>query len=215
VLLIHSAPAGEVSSGRGTHGSQGDAEACYRKVGLRVETLADPAWETLRDYAVKARAADRAPDVVQVTAALDQAGRVPMFTFASGVEVITTTFLDDLVRRLTSGPPPLVVLDVTAPKSRTELVRQLVLRNEFLHTLGGLGSGAPILGFGLHGGRLAKRRYEALGRSLAQWRNGVEAWRDLRRDVLPDGTSESMIAIHATAIWTDVSPDAVLEPNLW
>ena len=167
VLLLAQSLESELDWGRPESQSQGGAEAIYLSASLDVELLEDPSWDMLAEYAKHGASRGR-PDVVQITAALEPSGRVPVLDFRGGRDPLTTTGLDDLIRQLTDDVPPMVVLDITAPHTRYELVRQLLLRNEYLHALGTLGANAPILGFGLHRGALAQRQYQKLAELLAR-----------------------------------------------
>jgi hypothetical protein len=178
--------------------------------------LEDPSWDMLAEYAAHARASRRRPDVVQVTAALERSGRVPVLDFRGGRDPLSTTVLDDLIRQLTDDAPPMVVLDVAAPHTSYELVRQLLLRNEYMHALGTLGANAPILGFGLHRGALAQRRYENLAHLLVHRRTAADVCRSLHRTPAPpDLGPGEVLATDAAALWTAVPPDALLELGLW
>ncbi|MFI8275700.1 hypothetical protein ACIGBH_12450 [Streptomyces sp. NPDC085929] len=159
VLILRRGSAAQLASQRGHFVGGSDLVVAYGSAGWTVDVADDPNGETLDRLA-----AQPTPpvDVIHVSTTLDVAGSVPYLDFGSSTygddfipvteasESIAVTDLDRFVARVSAGrAAPLVILDVASPGGSGELVRQLLLRNDFAFQLAGLGSAVVVLATGL------------------------------------------------------------------
>ena len=206
VWLLSQSLNAEISWGRGDRGSGSEAEPIYRSAGLSVAVIEDPSLDTVRSAAAATKSG---PDVLHITAAMERSGRVPALSFGRSGEPFTAKVIDKVIALCggNRGAPPLVVLEVTAPHSEFELVRQLLLRNEFLHAVGALGTGTPVLALGLLHGSAAGAQREALAHGLAAGAGAGELWRRVR--------SRGSAVTDTAALWSAAPPHALLPPGVW
>jgi hypothetical protein len=112
---------------------------------------------------------------------------------------LTGPAMDHLIPR--DLPAPLVVLDVTAPKSRRETAAQLLLRNAFAAELAAVGTVRAVLATGLARYGRQQRLYRALAGAL---RDGLDVY-DVAaavRALATDPQLDDALAFTATALFS-------------
>ncbi len=158
VLILRRGATRQLESQRGHQMGGADLEIAYAREGWGVAVADDPNGRLL-DRLAKAVPV---PDVIHVSATMEGLGTVPYIDFGASTysresawvseasDTVTVTDLDRFVSRMPAGrPAPLVVLDIARPARPSELIRQLLLRNDFAHQLATLGNTAVVLATGL------------------------------------------------------------------
>jgi tetratricopeptide (TPR) repeat protein len=154
VLILRREADAELSIQRGWHVSGYDLKSLYRRASWDVlsATGADIAE---RGQWFNGAAADPI-DVLHVSTTMDVTQTVPHLSFGVGgpmddgsselPQTLAVTVLDRLVQQIaTAGTVPLVVLDIAAPPRVSELLRQLLARNDFAHQMVALGHVETVL----------------------------------------------------------------------
>ncbi|MER5381740.1 peptidoglycan-binding domain-containing protein [Streptomyces sp. NPDC002688] len=159
VLILRRGSASQLASERGQHLGGSDLAVAYASAGWTVDVVDDPNSEILERLA---RLSIAPADVIHVSTTLDVVGSVPHLDFGSSAygdastwmtkasESVAVTDLDRFVARIAAGrAAPLVIIDVASPAGPSELVRQLLLRNDFAFQLATLGNAVVVLATGL------------------------------------------------------------------
>lgn len=162
------------------------------------------------------------PDVLHVCTVMEATEQLPVIGLdATSGPPLTAPELDLLVSNLTRTIPPLVVLDVQAPPGPVEIRRQLLMRNRFAHQMLALGGVSTILATGLTSTDPAAQ-WRFIAEGLAKQRNAAEICRKIqlyslketREPVRAEDEDAHAVAFTATALFTSVHADSLLEPGL-
>jgi peptidoglycan hydrolase-like protein with peptidoglycan-binding domain len=207
-------------SSRFEEGRAIDAETVYQGFGVRTSSLIDPSPEALLEYGQRLGGSAQPIGAVHFCGNLNTARRSPMLYFYSPPgaaepirEPLAASVIDEFVRCLTGVVPPLVILDIAAPATAHETARQLLLRNEFAHQLMQLGATWTLIASGLAGGTLRTTQLEHLA---AVFRPGADVAAVCARlqasATHRDATLAAQLAFTATALFTAIPPDALIEP---
>jgi tetratricopeptide (TPR) repeat protein len=160
VLILRRGSARQLLSQRGHHMGGSSLEVAYTGAGWAVQVADDPSSVSLDEHLIHLTTAP--PDVIHVSTTVEVVGAVPYLDFGASTysgdsawvneasDTITVTDLDRFVSRMAAGRrPSLVVLDIARPARPSEVVRQLLLRNDFAFQLATLGSAPVVLATGL------------------------------------------------------------------
>ncbi len=178
VLVLAREDYSEVVTQRGWHVSGHDLTSGYSRTRWRVREVRPTEFALLLDQISGVGPVD----VLHISATMDTTQTVPHLAIgsaqaASNWDLLPVTLVSRVVQQLAaSGSVPLVVLDITAPPRDSELVRQLLARNDFAHQLVGLGQAETVLAAGLADPeaavqlveQLTLRQHRRAGRALAQ-----------------------------------------------
>ncbi|WP_404961467.1 peptidoglycan-binding protein [Streptomyces sp. 147326] len=216
VLVLRRGAARQLESQRGHQMGGADLGITYTREGWDVTVVDDPNWAQL-DRLV---AGVRVPDVIHVSATMEGLGTVPYIDFGASTysresdwvsedsDTITVTDLDRFVSRMSAGRPgPLVILDIARPARPSELVRQLLLRNDFAHQLATLGSTAVVLATGLTPAGDSRQNIELVTKLRIGW-TPAEVARGLQR--LAAGDRLEGLPYAATALMSSLRPYEML-----
>ena len=166
---------------------------------------------------------DRA-DVVHVITVMEATEDMPVLNLDTRKgPPMTAPQLDFLVQRLSKPVPPLVIIDVQAPPSPIEARRHLLMRNRFAQQLLALGTVSTIIASGLTDS-YATEQWRYVARGLAEGQNAAEICRriQMHKAARPESGSSSpsdartrASVFQATALFTNIHPDWLLEPGLF
>ncbi|GAA2752999.1 hypothetical protein [Kitasatospora cinereorecta] len=216
VLVVQPGLARTLQSQRGMKGSRADIEAVYRRYGLRPTVLENPSTEWLIERAGQLVAADDAPDIVHLCAAMGARHGARFLDFYGRSAPVPVAGLHYVLQQLSPAAAPLVVLDIIASPSEYETIRQLLLRNQFATELMSLGPESVVLATGLAAPEAVEVQRQALAAGFAADCGAAEVCRRLRAQWSPSMSRAVRQAIPSlgTALFSSVSPDALMEPGL-
>lgn len=155
VLILRREADDELRIQRGSNVGGHDLESLYRKASWGVRVVTGSYLAEL-DHLIARAAAMSQTDVLHVSATMDVTQTVPHLSFGTGEPIVgksaarpqalAVTALDRMVQQLSAaGAVPLVVLDIAAPPRDSELLRQLLARNDFAHQMVALGHVETVL----------------------------------------------------------------------
>jgi hypothetical protein len=205
VAIVRPSRGAEDRAFRGSRQSGVPVEWAYERLGFRTLVLDSPTGAELAAVLHK-----RPVAILHVNAGLvDHHGTPAIDLLAvagskggpAGSGRHTGTALDGVIPR--NLPAPLVVLDVTAPRSRHEAAAQLLLRNAFAAELAGVGTVRAVVATGLARYHRQERLYDALIGALRDGRtvhDVTEAVRALAGEA-HEPTLEDAFAFTATALF--------------
>jgi peptidoglycan hydrolase-like protein with peptidoglycan-binding domain len=230
VLLVSAHEAEEMISQRGFHARGIDLATIYRRHGFDVAAVAEP-----NPMALRKALAEHRFDVLHlaVPVAEARAGHELYLRFgaASGETRGLTPFSSKLLAsvlprvpvRGVGKPPPFVVLDVPAPPSSFEALRQLVLRNVFASHLFLLGRLPAVLASGLADPALQLTLSECLVEGLAAGMSPSDLAQRMRNTCgasspqdSPQAATSALIATAGVALFArdpDLAPADLVNPE--
>jgi peptidoglycan hydrolase-like protein with peptidoglycan-binding domain len=183
VLILRREADAELISNRGWTVGGHDLESRYRRASWDVQV---PTRDDLAEFDrwIDQAVAVQEIDILHVSTTMDVPQTVPHLSFGAGEsmalrlasrpQTLTVTALDRLVQHLSAaGVVPLVVLDIAAPPADSELLRQLLARNDFAHQLVALGHVETVLATAGSPDRLVELLTG--GRTAAQIAGGLQS----------------------------------------
>ncbi|MEU9305057.1 peptidoglycan-binding domain-containing protein [Streptomyces sp. NPDC048269] len=216
VLILRRGAARQLESQRGHQLGGADLRVAYERAGWVMEVADDPNGIVLEHLAARMPA----PDVIHVSATMEGVGTVPYIDFGASIysgdsawateasDTITVTDLDHFVCRMSAGrPAPLVILDIARPARPSELVRQLLLRNDFAFQLASLGNAVVVLATGLTSAG-DSQQIEELVQKLRDDRTPAEVARGLQH--MATGDRLNALPYAATALMSSLRPYEML-----
>ncbi|MEU6986386.1 peptidoglycan-binding domain-containing protein [Streptomyces sp. NPDC046324] len=216
VLVLRRGATRQLESQRGHHMGGADLQVAYARAGWAVEVTDDP------NSIVLEHVVDRvpAPDVIHVSATMEGLGTVPYIDFGASTysgesawvseasDTITVRQLDRFVSRVAAGhPAPLVILDIARPARPSELIRQLLLRNDFAFQLATLGNAVVVIATGLTLAGDPRQIDELIGNLTHGW-TPAQVARHLQR--LAAGDRLQGLPYAATALMSSLRPYEML-----
>jgi hypothetical protein len=221
VLILRPSLERSLRTQRGTHGSGIDISRGYAGIGMVVDVLENPAPESLDRY-VEQHGADL-PVLVHVMASMEGKHGTVYLDFSaeqafsesaylsSRPERVFVTLLARLIQRLGAERTPLTVLDVAAPPTRTEALRQLVLRNTFAQQLLQLGGTHAVLATGLAAPPDQLLLYDLLVTAIGDGRTAADIARALQhhRPVASHADILTLLPFAGTALLSVLPPQAL------
>ena len=162
VLIVQQNAPDQMSSNISSSNFGTDLPSLYERVGFRVRQHQPTGTSGLVGAVMSMIKSGDVPTVLHLAGGIRDAGDGLKLTFGSGfwaheaysgseLDDYGAPILDSLVRLFPTGPAPLVVLDIDAPYSPSELAIQLFQRNTFAADLFALGRTPAILATGLVG----------------------------------------------------------------
>lgn len=211
VLILRREAAAELRTQRGWNVGGHDLGSRYRRAGwdVQVATWSDPA--ELDRWIEQTATADQT-DLVHVSTTMDVTQTVPHLSFGTGEPIVgksaarpqalAVTALDRMVQQLSAaGAVPLVVLDIAAPPRDSELLRQLLARNDFAHQMVALGHVETVLATAGSPARLVEL--------LTGGRTAAQIAGELQSAALHAASLVELLARAGTALVSSVRPAAM------
>ncbi|MEZ0113846.1 hypothetical protein ABH920_007880 [Catenulispora sp. EB89] len=169
------------------------------------------------DFGAEAFAAgpgDKRPcDILHLCGPLRAAEGLPLIGVPRDGSTMSERELDSLVEACTDIVPPLVVLDLLAPKSSSpdEVRRQLEQRNMFAHRLLALGGVDTVIATGFERPG-AGRQPKALAAAFTRHATPSAACRTIRATT---SSASGSLAYETTALFSGLRPQLIFEPGLF
>jgi tetratricopeptide (TPR) repeat protein len=221
VLVLRRASDAELHIKRGRSVEGYEIEVLYARAGWQVDGIEDMTSEGVERYAAMARTWP--VHLLHVSGTMEETGSVPYLDFGvtagdgpspawepAQTGVLAVTLLSRLAGQLaTEAGPPLVVLDVVAPTTFSEALRQLLLRNDFAYQLMRLSEVETVLATGLATSSWSRTMSEHLAFGLiSPGRMAAEVAHELQRT--PDDDDVGLLSTAGTALFSSLPPDAML-----
>jgi hypothetical protein len=207
VTLVRAGLALEESSYRGSSQSGFHLERIYAGAGFPVRELDGNEIGRLPEHPVSivhvaAGVVEARGGGIEVDFGADSGGHYTKTSRGFSGDRVSSTMLDQMLRKL--GTRPTVVLDVPAPRSPSETVKQLFLRNALAGELLALGNVRAVVGTGLAPFQLQDRLYSTLMPGLVTGVPLGEVVTSLRRGLAAHRlTEEETIAFGAVALFAE------------
>jgi hypothetical protein len=218
VVLLQQDAKRSIITHRGYHASEADPGNIYRGFGVRVTEVRNPTPERLRAWSPEQTALEP-PDVVHICAAVETSERRPALNFGEPdpEEALTAAHIAAFAEGFGRTMPPLIVLDTLTPSTRSEEVRQLLVRNVFCEQLASLDVRGTVLGTGLADGFRRPGQLKVLARAVANGDSPARMWQALAQQVSDVGpmAGDETTPLFVPALFSNLPPDAMMGPGAW